>query len=139
MFDLLDDFKEIDESKTKSNVRRYLNHNFQRLIDRCGISANQLQSPKFSDVPFSKSVSNHSEDNVIRLMEYRELLQYLITAMKTGTDHSILFDFYVLHYSDIKIMQELHISNSTYYSQKNKELLSFADKIITVADLNIYK
>lgn len=59
MFDL---FEEIDETKTKMNVRRYLRYNLQRLMDICGISASQLQSPIITDMPTSKPNGNRNED-----------------------------------------------------------------------------
>ncbi|WP_395318194.1 ArpU family phage packaging/lysis transcriptional regulator [Fructilactobacillus frigidiflavus] len=134
-------FESIDDKKTIKNVRDYLDTNFRKLMDICGISASQLQSPTISDMPFSKGVGNSSEDRVIKLMKYRETLKFLVQVLKgfDGDETHILFNCYVNGFSAIKIMQLENVSSAQYYRLKNKELLKFADRALSLIDLHVYK
>lgn len=140
---LLDDSLDIDQKATANNVRNFLAHNFNHLLNIAGLEPSNLSvvdeshisSPKMDITGVSAhGMVNHTIDNFNRIMEADKACHAIyrtIMNCRNGSKQpykTILAESYLHNVEDFKIQAMLCYSSSQYDILKRRALCEFADR-----------
>lgn len=131
----------VDEKGTESNVRKYLEKEFPRLVLQAGYSMLDVQSPKFDITGGGgHSVRNSIEDKIDGHFYAEQLVSSTIRSIRKCPIkcQRILYDVYVKGRNDIDVQLDLKYEHAQYNVVKNKAFLYFADSFQRVHDFHEY-
>lgn len=128
-----EEFRNIDEDKTIENAKRVLNEYSQWRLKARRVSFD-LQSPSMDGMPKNHSFVNHevekhaNKDNAEFMASMVINVINAIGEVDEVTEYyaGILKMIYVKHYSNIRCMQELGLSEKTFYRYRRTAYLAFA-------------
>ncbi|GKT04416.1 hypothetical protein OKN36_19520 [Furfurilactobacillus sp. OKN36] len=102
-----------------------------RLMRQAGKRMSELKSPVFDSQPKSPSVTNHTEERMVRRIDAEEELRDILLAINLcdNLSKNILFSLYVdpSEPNDTDVMTELGLSERPYYRYKRRALYRFAE------------
>ncbi|KRM91703.1 ArpU family phage packaging/lysis transcriptional regulator [Fructilactobacillus florum] len=119
---------EIDERKTITNVKKWLNFSFPKLVMSAGLDAASLKSPSITDMPTDPTHGNANEAKVIRMIDNQQKVSEVMRALR-GYKHTskvILYGIYVDNISNWQLADKLGYSHTRFNELKSQALLEFA-------------
>lgn len=117
---------EIDLSSTAENVRKYFMKDYPRL---CLIAGSGLKSTTISDMPRIVPVGNAAEDDLVKKVWARRLLNATKEAIESCPLESqiVLISKYLEHNYDWQTQQKINCERTAFYAKLKSACNEFAD------------
>ncbi|MDI6552357.1 ArpU family phage packaging/lysis transcriptional regulator [Leuconostoc falkenbergense] len=131
---------EIDEKATINNVRRFFEHEVDRIARVAQEDLSGLKSPMMSDMPKSASNGNHVDERLTKQIQARVMLDQIKFALSciNYPYRQILEARYVDGMSWLDLGNRFKYSPRQLMRKRDLAFLYFADTFETVHDFHIY-
>ncbi|WP_076634780.1 ArpU family phage packaging/lysis transcriptional regulator [Lactiplantibacillus plantarum] len=128
-----EEFRNIDENATIEKAKRVLSEYTQWRLKSRRVSFD-LQSPVMDGMPKNRSFSNREEEKRTNKSNADFMANTVVDVINGIADISevtedyaaILRMVYIKHYSNVRCMRELGLSEKTFYRYRKTALLAFA-------------
>ena len=133
---------EYDETKTAVNVRQFLSTDFQRMRQKAQLAKVLPGSIKYDGLPGGDGYENIVETKLsiyVDASQFVDVVMNVLNVMSDGkTRHRhILMLRFVDDVADEFVMSRMNMPRTTYFHNKKRALLEFADIFAPIIDFRV--
>ena len=123
-------FAEIDRDKTRENVDKFFNKDFDKALNLSRFGRSEVTSPSFDPTGVSASGSNHTEEKfLLEAMADMTVERVFVAIARCSQDTQIIIKSrYLRHLPNYVIYDRLGISDRQYYKLQSKAQIEFAQR-----------